>query len=77
MTFGDGDEAQVHFLNVLEGKKGGAGMLADLFTSDHARRLSLHEAKQDEQAKADFYRKAREKLKGTGWVALIDKAATP
>jgi len=70
-TFGDGDDAQVHFLKVLEGKDEAAGFVKDIFSSDHARRLSFHEANRDRETEDKFFENARKHLKETPWVMYI------
>lgn len=71
-TFGDGDEAQVHFMKVLEGRDEASGFVKDIFSKDHARRLSHHEASRDRDTEAKFFKNARKDLKETPWMMYLD-----
>jgi len=70
-TFGNADEHQKHFLMVLEGKDDASNFLVDMFSSDHARCLTLHEAHTDEAAGKEFCKRAMNDLEGTAWVTMV------
>lgn len=75
--FGDGDEAQVHFRRVVEGEDAGSGLLSGLFSSDSSLRLSLHEIKRDDKARSKFCKKARQRLKESAWISLVERLDEP
>jgi len=71
-SLGDVDELQQHFLHVIEGamaEKSGFNKHAEGIRS---RRLDPHKTDRSEKRQRKFFDKARERLAGSAWVAMMD-----
>ena len=73
VTFGEGDGMQWHFMKVLEGKATSESGLMSALGGEYSKRIDTHETDHSAETERKFLEKAREKLKGTGWVEQIDK----
>jgi hypothetical protein len=71
MWFGDGDECQRHFMDLVEGDESG---WVKSQSGGRSLRLSLHEMDAGPVARKEFLANTREDFTETGWVALIDSA---
>ena len=72
--FGEADDVQVHFLKVLEGEDvDRTGFWKDITSEGLALRLTPREIGRGGKAKTQFCKKAKDHLKGTAWVPMIDR----
>jgi hypothetical protein len=74
MSFGDGDEVQIHFLSVLEGPAAQrSSLVKNIFSSEKQHQLTPHESQRDKESMVKFCKKAKEHLKGTPWAQMVDR----
>ena len=73
VTFGEGDGMQWHFMKVLEGKATNASGLMSALGGEYSKRLDTHETDHRPETERKFLEKARDNLKGTAWVEMIDE----
>lgn len=75
LRFGEGDMLQVHFLRVLEGEDADwSGLFQDISSQGSAYRLTLSKIAHDRKAELKFCKNAKDDLKGTNWLPMIDRS---